>query len=406
MLKKQLFAPKSGRCQEGNTQNMTGGLMLKAAIILRSLQLCTIALLLLLAAAPASTQEFASKEHTMRLTVVANGLENPWAIAFLPGGDILVSERSGRLRIVRDGVLLPASVEGLPQIRVRGQGGLLDLLPHPDFAANRLLYFSYAANFGDGVTTHVARGRLEDDTLKDVEVLFRAEPASSGRVHFGSRLSFDGQGHLYISVGDRGQMQRAQELDDHAGKIIRIHEDGRVPEDNPFVGESGAWNEIFSYGHRNPQGMTVHPQTGEIWTHEHGPRGGDEINIIRPGVNYGWPVVTLGIDYTGFTIGDGLKHKPGMADPLHHWTPSIAPSGMTFYTGDAFPEWKGDLFVGALSHRHLARLKLAGEVVIEEERLLEDLQLRIRDVRNGPDGNLWLLTDHDPGQLLRLEPVR
>ena len=353
----------------------------------------------------AQGEEFSSKHHRFRVTAVASGLEHPWSLAFLPDGDMLISERPGRLRIVRDGVLLEEPVQGLPQIRVRGQGGLLDLLPHPDFAKNRLLYFSYSGNLNGDVTTHVARGRLEDDTLKDVEVLFRAEPASSGRVHFGSRLSFDGQGHLYISVGDRGQMQRAQKLDDHAGKIIRIHEDGRVPEDNPFVGEQGAWPEIFSYGHRNPQGMTVHPQTGEIWTHEHGPKGGDEINIIHPGVNYGWPVVTLGIDYTGFTIGEGLKHMPGMADPLHHWTPSIAPSGMTFYTGEVFPAWKGDLFVGALSHRHLARLKLAGEVVIEEERLLENLRLRIRDVRQGPDGNLWLLTDHDPGQLLHLEPA-
>jgi len=353
----------------------------------------------------AQAEEFSSKHHRFSVTAVAGGLEHPWSLAFLPDGDMLISERPGRLRIVREGVLLPTPVQGLPRIRVRGQGGLLDLLPHPDFAENRMLYFSYSAELDDAVTTHVARGRLEDDMLKDVEVLFRAEPASSGRVHFGSRLSFDNQGHLYISVGDRGQMQRAQKLDDHAGKIIRLHEDGRVPEDNPFVGRLDAWSEIFSYGHRNPQGMTLHPQTGEIWTHEHGPKGGDEINILRPGVNYGWPVVTLGIDYTGFTIGDGRRHMPGMADPLHHWTPSIAPSGMTFYTADAFPAWKGDLFVGALSHRHLARLKLAGEVVVEEERLLENLRLRIRDVRQGPDGNLWLLTDHDPGQLLRLEPA-
>jgi glucose/arabinose dehydrogenase len=361
---------------------------------------------LFLMAVPGWASQMATKEHTMRLTVMANGLENPWALAFLPGGDILVSERPGRLRIVRDGVLLPGSVPGLPKITAQGQGGLLDLLPHQDFAANRLLYFSYAASLGGGVTTHVARARFENDALKDVEVLFKAEPASSGRVHFGSRLAFDKKGYLFISVGDRGEMQRAQKLDDHAGKIIRLHDDGRIPEDNPFVGESGAWSEIFSYGHRNPQGMALHPQSGEVWTHEHGPRGGDEINILRPGANYGWPVVTLGIDYTGFTIGDGKKHMPGMDDPLHSWTPSIAPSGMAFYTGDAFSRWEGDLFVGALAHRHLARLKLSGEVVVEEERLLENLGLRIRDVRVGPDGNIWLLTDHDPGQLLRLEPAR
>lgn len=362
-------------------------------------------LFLVLMCFQAFAQKFTSRHHRIKLTVVTGGLENPWALAFLPDGDILVSERPGRLRIIRDGVLLPEPLQGLPQIRATGQGGLLDLLPHPDFATNRLLYFSYSSSFGGGVTTHVARGQLQDGALKNVEVLFRAEPASSGRVHFGSRLSFDKEKYLYISVGERGQMQRAQKLDDHAGKIIRIHDDGRIPEDNPFVGRNDARPEIFSFGHRNPQGMTVHPQTGEIWAHEHGPRGGDEINLIRPGANYGWPVVTLGIDYTGFTIGEGLQHMPGMDDPLHHWTPSIAPSGMAFYTGESFPRWQGDLFVGALAHRHLARLKLAGMVVVEEERLLEDLGKRIRDVRVGPDKNIWLLTDHDPGQLLRLEPV-
>lgn len=378
--------------------------MNKTAIILGSLLIGAV-LLPLLAAGPAPAREFASKEHALRLTLVANGLENPWALAFLPDGDILVTERPGRLRIIRGGTLLPGSVPGLPAIRATGQGGLLDLLPHPDFASNRLLYFSYAANLGSGVTTHVARARFENDSLRDVEVLFKAEPASSGRVHFGSRLAFDGQGYLYVSVGDRGEMERAQKLDDHAGKIVRLHDDGRIPEDNPFVGRADAWSEIWSYGHRNPQGMAVHPQSGEVWTHEHGPRGGDEINILRPGANYGWPVVTLGIDYTGFTIGDGLRHMPGMDDPLHSWTPSIAPSGMAFYTGEAFARWKGDLFVGALARRHLARLKLSGDVVVEEERLLEDLGLRIRDVRVGPEGALWLLTDHDPGQLLRLDPT-
>lgn len=378
--------------------------MNKTAIILGSLLIGAV-LLPLLAAGPAPAREFASKEHALRLTLVANGLENPWALAFLPDGDILVTERPGRLRIIRGGTLLPGSVPGLPAIRATGQGGLLDLLPHPDFASNRLLYFSYAANLGSGVTTHVARARFENDSLRDVEVLFKAEPASSGRVHFGSRLAFDGQGYLYVSVGDRGEMERAQKLDDHAGKIVRLHDDGRIPEDNPFVGRADAWSEIWSYGHRNPQGMAVHPQSGEVWTHEHGPRGGDEINILRPGANYGWPVVTLGIDYTGFTIGDGLRHMPDMDDPLHSWTPSIAPSGMAFYTGEAFARWKGDLFVGALARRHLARLKLSGDVVVEEERLLEDLGLRIRDVRVGPEGALWLLTDHDPGQLLRLDPT-
>ena len=367
--------------------------------------LASICISAFLPAESTATEEFSSRHHRFRVTAIATGLEHPWSLAFLPDGDILVSERPGRLRIIRDGALLDAQVSGLPQIRDRGQGGLLDLLPHPDFARNRILYFSYSANHAGGVTTHVARARLEDNSLKNVELLFRAEPASPGRVHFGSRLGFDRQGHLYISVGDRGQMERAQDLGDHAGKILRIREDGRIPDDNPFVGQNDARPEIYSYGHRNPQGLAMHPQTGEIWTHEHGPRGGDEINIIRPGVNYGWPVVTLGIDYTGFTIGDGLRHAPGMEDPIHHWTPSIAPSGMAFYTADAFAAWKGSLFVGALSHRHLLRLELAGQKVVREERLLESLGLRIRDVRVGPDGSLWLLTDHDPGQVLRLEPM-
>ena len=366
---------------------------------------CVIVLLLHMTPATADALELAGTHHRFRVTTVADGLEHPWALAFLPDGDILVSEREGRLRVIRDGRLLPEAVRGLPQIRVRGQGGLLDLLPHPDFADNRLLYFSYSADLDGGWTTHVARGRFEKDALTDVEVLFRAEPASSGRVHFGSRLAFDPQGYLFISIGDRGEMSRAQDLADLAGKVVRLLDDGSIPEDNPFRDTPGARPEIYSYGHRNPQGMAVHPKTGEVWTHEHGPRGGDEINIVRPGVNFGWPVVTLGIDYTGFTIGDGLKTHPDMADPLHHWIPSIAPSGMAFYTGDRFARWQGDLFVGALVQRHLVRLRLVGDIVVEEERFLEDFGRRIRDVRTGPDGALWLLTDHDPGQVLRLDPL-
>lgn len=362
-------------------------------------------LVLSVAMPDATAQEFSSRYHRFRITVVADGLAHPWALAFLPNGDVLVSEREGRLRVIRDKRLLPESVRDLPDVRVMGQGGLLDLLPHPDFQTNHLLYFSYAAALDDGVTTHVARARLEGDRLSDVDVLFRAEPASSGKVHFAGRLAFDSQGYLYVSIGDRGEMDRAQDLGDLAGKIVRLHHDGRIPEINPFVGTAGARPEIFSFGHRNPQGMAVHPKTGEVWTHEHGPRGGDEVNIIRSGMNYGWPVVTLGIDYTGFTIGAGLQHMPGMVDPLHHWVPSIAPSGMAFSTADRFSRWKGDLFVGALVQRHLVRLRLVGDVVVEEERLLEDLDRRIRDVRVAPDGSLWLLTDHDPGQVLRIDPL-
>lgn len=353
----------------------------------------------------AESSVFESMHHSFRVVVVADGLADPWGMTFLPDGDILVTERPGRLRILRDGRLLAQPVSGVPAVRDVGQGGLLDVLPHPQFQQNRMIYLSYASSHDGGVTTHVARGRLLQGTLQDVEVIFRAEPSSSKGVHFGSRLVFDRENFLYITVGDRGQMQRAQDLEDHAGKILRLHDDGRVPNDNPFIGQRGPRLEIFSFGHRNPQGLTVHPETGEIWEHEHGPRGGDEINLILPGRNYGWPIVTLGIDYTGFTIGDGLTHADGMEDPLHHWTPSIAPSGMAFYAGKKFPKWEGDLFIGALAHRHLARVRFSGTRVVEEERLLEDLNRRVRDVRVGPEGNLWVLTDHDPGQILRLEPI-
>jgi glucose/arabinose dehydrogenase len=365
-----------------------------------------LALLLVLCAVQAlHAREFGSDRHRFTVSVEADGLKHPWALAFLPDGDILVSEREGRLRIIRNGRLLPGAVGGLPEIRMHGQGGLLDLLPHPGFSSNRLLYFSYAADMDGGWTTHVARARFDGSSLKDVEVLFRAEPASRERVHFGSRLAFDARGFLYISVGDRGEMDRPQDLGDLAGKVVRLHDDGSIPADNPFRDTPGARPEIFSYGHRNPQGMAVHPVTGEVWTHEHGPRGGDEVNILRPGANYGWPIVTLGISYMGFTIGEGLKTQPGMADPLHYWIPSIAPSGMAFSTSDAFSGWKGDLFVGALARRHLVRLRVEKGVVVEEERLLEGLDRRIRDVRVGPAGSLWLLTDHDPGQVLRLDPA-
>jgi glucose/arabinose dehydrogenase len=250
----------------------------------------------------------------------------------------------------------------------------------------------------------VLRARLGEGRLEDPEVIFTALPLVSSSKHFGSRLAFGPQGHLFITVGERGQDDRAQDLADLNGSVIRLRPDGSVPEDNPFVGRADARPEIFSYGHRNPQGMAVHPETGDVWTHEHGPRGGDEVNLIRPGVNYGWPVITHGISYAGFPIGEG-EAKPGMAQPLHYWVPSIAPSGMAFYTGDAFPEWRGDLFVGALVQKHLARLELDGERVVAEERLLERAIGRIRDVETGPDGFLYLLTDEADGELYRLEPT-
>jgi len=304
-----------------------------------------------------------TREHVVKVVPLTDGLENPWSLAFLPNGDMLITERPGRLRIFRDGQLLPDPVAGLPEIRAFRQGGLLDIALHPDFENNRLLYLSYAANHQGGITTRVARGRFENDTLHDVEVLFTAEPASDNGRHFGSRLLFDRAGYLYITVGDRGDMPRAQDLNDHAGSTIRLHDDGRIPEDNPFVGRSDARPEIYTYGNRNAQGMALHPDTGAVWQNEHGPRGGDELNLIRAGVNYGWPVITHGVEYSGATIGEGLTEKEGMEQPVHHWTPSIAPSGMAFYTGDVFPNWRGNVFVGALAHTHVTRLVMDGDRV-------------------------------------------
>jgi aldose sugar dehydrogenase len=339
-----------------------------------------------------------------RVVPLADELAHPWAMAFLPDDSILISERPGRLRIFRDGALSPEPVPGLPGITATGQGGLLDLALHPDFERNRWLYFTYSASVGDGVTTRLARARFENDRLDDVEVLFTALPSSQGGRHFGSRIVFDRDGYLFVSVGDRGDMPRAQRLDDHAGKIVRLHDDGRVPEDNPFIEHDDALPEIYALGVRNPQGMVLHPRTGVLWEHEHGPRGGDEINVIEAGLNYGWPVISHGINYSGARIGDGIRQKEGMEQPLHYWTPSIAPSGMVFYQGEHFPEWEGGLLVGALAHRHLARLSFDASNEVESEvRMLEEWGSRIRDVRVH-DGLIYLLTDHDPGELLRIEP--
>jgi aldose sugar dehydrogenase len=361
-------------------------------------------LLLLVLPLTGACQPAQPTDESLRVVSVAQGLAHPWSLAFLPDGEILVTERPGTLRVIRQGRLLEAPVAGVPEVAAIGQGGLLDVVPHPQFAENRLIYLSYAARSDGGLTTRVARGHYENGELANVDVIFEAQPASATGRHFGSRLVFDAEGYLYITIGDRGEMERAQHLDDHAGTVVRLHDDGSVPDDNPFRDAPDALPEIYSYGHRNAQGMALHPHTGEIWLHEHGARGGDEINVVRPGLNYGWPVITHGIDYSGAPIGVG-KEKEGMEQPLHDWTPSIAPSGMAFYTGERFPDWQGDLFVGALVQRHLARLVLDGERIASEQRLLADLGLRIRDVRQGPDGYLWLLTDHDPGHVLRLEPA-
>ena len=354
----------------------------------------------------------ASEQASFALVTVAAGLEHPWGMAFLPNGDVLITERPGRLRLLRAGAVEgpragahdPEWVAGVPEVYASGQGGLLDVALDPEFAANGRIYLSYAAPGEGGNSTRVLRARLGDGRLEEPEVIFTARPLVRSSKHFGSRLAFDPDGNLFITVGERGEADRAQDLAELNGKVIRLGPDGSVAEDNPFVGSNDARPEIFSYGHRNPQGMAIHPATGAVWTHEHGPRGGDEVNLIRPGVNYGWPVITHGIDYSGAPVGEG-KAKPGMAQPLYYWVPSIAPSGMAFYMGDAFPDWQGDLFVGALKDELLVRLELDGERVVAEERLLAGAIGRIRDVETGPDGFLYLLTDESDGALYRLEPA-
>ena len=359
-----------------------------------------------LAACGAADPANSGEEHAFRVVTVTRGLEHPWGLAFLPDGRRLVTERPGRLRLIAaDGALDPRPITGLPPIAVHGQGGLLDVALHPRFAENGLVYLSYAARGQGGVGTEVARGRLVDHRLENVEVLFRQQPKSGTGRHFGSRLVFDRQGYLYITLGDRGEQDRAQKMDDLAGKIVRLHDDGRIPADNPFANRPGVRPEIYSLGNRNVQGAALHPDTGELWAQEHGPQGGDEVNVIRAGRNYGWPVITYGVEYViGTKIGEGT-HKAGMEQPLHVWVPSIAPSGMAFYRGDRFPNWRGDLFVGALKDQMLVRLRFDGEKLVREERLLKGELGRIRDVRAGPDGYLYLLTDAADGEIARLEPI-
>jgi aldose sugar dehydrogenase len=362
-------------------------------------------LLLAFVCSSAAAQTHKSDEHSFRIVRVVGGLEQPWSLAFLPDGRMLVTEKAGRLRMVANGKLEPQPIAGLPQVTVHGQGGLHDVALHPQYEKNRLVYLAYAARGDDGAGTELARGRLDGNRLEDVQVLFRQSPKGRAGQHFGGRIVFDRAGHLYLTLGDRGERDRAQKPDDHAGSVIRLHDDGRVPKDNPFAGKAGWKPEKFTLGNRNMQGAALHPQTGVLWVHEHGPQGGDEVNIIRPGANYGWPVVTYGVNYgIGTKIGEGSS-KPGMEQPIHYWVPSIAPSGMAFYSGDRFPRWKGNLFVGALRDQMLVRLVLDGAKVVKEERLLRNALGRIRDVRAGPDGFIYLLTDESNGVLARLEPA-
>jgi glucose/arabinose dehydrogenase len=357
----------------------------------------------------------ASAHHAYRVVTVVEGLEVPWSMAFLPDGDMLVTERPGRLRIIRNGRLLAEPVSGVPAVLAQGQGGLFDVVLHPEFATNRLIYLSFAKPLDEGSTTAVIRARFQDDRLSEVEEVFEAVAQGGG--HYGGRLAFDAQGYLFVTAGDRmapssGDLEAhpAQDLSNHHGVVVRLHDDGRVPTDNPFVGRSDALPEIWSYGHRNPQGLAIDPQTGNVWINEHGPQGGDELNLIEPGKNYGWPVIGYGVNYgSGLTIHEGTRRE-GMEMPVHFWVPSIATSGLMIYGGNRFPEWRGNLFVGGLAGQQLARVTMQVDRPSQsewEETLLPGLG-RIRDIREGPDGYIYLAVEDRAGAetpIIRLEPA-
>jgi glucose/arabinose dehydrogenase len=368
----------------------------------------TASLLIVTATRGASTS-FDSSAGPLEIETVAGGLATPWSLAFLPDGRMLVTERQGRLRVVtRNGQLSPP-LNGVPEVWASGQGGLLDVALDKDYARNATLYLCYAERVNGGGRTAVARGKFNDGAqprLSDVKVIFRQEgPLSSGN-HYGCRIAQAADGNLFVSLGEHYRSRdEAQNLANHLGKIVRITPDGAAPRDNPFIGRDDAKPEIWSYGHRNPQSLAIHPTTGKLWEIEHGPRGGDEVNIPEKGKNYGWPVIGYGIDYSGAKIHEGT-HKDGMEQPIKYWVPSIAPCGMAFYTGDLFPKWRGSLFTGSInSTKVLVRLTLDGEKVTGEERLLQNLNEQIRDVRQGPDGAIWLLTDNVAGRILRITPA-
>jgi glucose/arabinose dehydrogenase len=372
-----------------------------------------------LAAAPACAQEapvYASDAGPYRVETVAEGLTFPWGMQFLPDGGILVTEKNpARLRVVRDGGLDPREIAGIPDSEPRGQGGFLDVRLHPGFDSNSLVYMSYSKacttdDGGEGATTAVARGTLdlEQYQLSDVADVWVADACSGRGQHFGSRLLFDDDGFLFVTVGDRGEMQQAQNPANHQRTINRLNDDGSIPADNPFVGRSGYQPSIWAYGIRSPQGIAIHPDTREIWETEHGPQGGDELNRIEAGSNYGWPVITYGANYgSGSPIGDGLTDAPGLEQPVHYWVPSIATSGLVIYGGDAFPEWRGSAFVGGLAGQQLARVQIAADGSTSAEVLLGEHGARIRDVREGPDGYIYVLTDVGGAQarILRLTPA-
>jgi aldose sugar dehydrogenase len=362
---------------------------------LRALCLFTLSIALASSSCLALAQEY-------RIETVAEGLQHPWSIAFLPDGRMLVTERAGRLRVIEDGRLLEEPVGGVPSAYVRSQAGLFEVLIDPDYAENGWIYLSFAHGTAQANSTRVVRGRLDGMTLRDLEVLFTASPTRNTPVHYGGRMVFLDDGSLVVGLGDGFNFREdAQKLDSHTGTIVRLGRDGSVPPDNPFTGRSGARPEIYSYGHRNVQGLVFDSASGRLWSHEHGPRGGDELNLIQRGRNYGWPVATFGVDYSGAKITP-YTSRPGMEDPRVDWTPSIAPSGMTQYRGEHFPQWQGDLLVTALVAREVRRIRLDGDRVVGQERLFREIGERLRDIKTAPDGTLYILTDTRRGRVLRI----
>ena len=356
---------------------------------------------------PAAAQEFERSGTRYRVVPVVGGLTNPWGLAFLPTGEMLVTERPGRLRIVRNGVLDPQPVAGTPAVWAMGQGGLLEVLPHPQFSENRWLYLTYSKPCAQGATTALMRGRFDGKALVETRELFVADNCNTGNPHFGSKLAFGRDGSLYMTIGERGDRDRAQNTAIHGGKVLRLTEEGAPAPGNPFLGREGYKPEIFTFGNRNPQGLAIHPETGAVWANEHGPQGGDELNILVGGKNYGWPVASYGREYGP----NGVRISPqpvkyGIEDPMLTWLPSIGISGLIFYTGNTFPQWKGHIFVGGLSGLALHRLAFNEQGgLLGREALMTEVALRIRDVRQGPDGNIYVAADGTPGGIVRIEPA-
>lgn len=345
----------------------------------------------------------------LQTDTVVTGLKTPWAMAILPDGDMLVTERGGTLRLVHDGKLDPKPIGDVPEVLAKGQGGLLDVVLHPDYAKNGWLYITYAspaapgeAGDADGANTALMRAKLKNHKLVDKKVLFKATPNVKSNPHFGGRVAFDREGYLYLSLGERGQKEKSQDPMNHLGTVVRLYDDGRVPKDNPFVGSKKGLEEIYSYGHRNPQGLALDPASGKIWEHEHGPQGGDEVNIVQKGANYGWPAITFGIDYDNSIISEDTA-RAGMEQPVIYWRPSIAPCGMTFVTSPKFPDWKGDLLVGSLKFNYVMHCTVKGDQITKQEKILEGIG-RVRTIRQGPDGNIYVVAENS-GSVFRVSPM-